>query len=177
MFDKFYRVGSLVFGGGHVVLPLLQTEVVRPGWVTNDTFLAGYGAAQAVPGPLFTFAAYLGAVMNPQPNGWLGAAICLVGIFLPSFLLTVGALPFWEDLRRVRAVRSALVGVNAAVVGLLLAALYNPVWTSAIKSSADFCLAITAFALLSLWKVPPWLVVLLTAVGGWAVGPIQTLLQ
>ncbi|MCK6450393.1 MAG: chromate efflux transporter [Alphaproteobacteria bacterium] len=165
MFDSFYRTGSLVFGGGHVVLPLLQSEVVQPGWVTGDTFLAGYGAAQAVPGPLFTFAGYLGAVMDPQPNGWLGAAICLVAIFLPSFLLTLGALPFWEDLRRVRPVRSALLGVNAAVVGLLLAALYNPVWTSAVKSPADFALAATGFALLAFWKWPPWLVVILTAAG------------
>lgn len=163
--DSFYRTGSLVFGGGHVVLPLLQSEVVQPGWVGNDTFLAGYGAAQAVPGPLFTFAGYLGVVMNPQPNGWLGAAICLGAIFLPSFLLTLGALPFWDDLRRVRPVRSALMGVNAAVVGLLLAALYNPVWTSAIKSPADFVLAASAFLLLALWKLPPWLVVLLTAAG------------
>lgn len=174
LFDRFYRAGSLVFGGGHVVLPLLQSEVVRPGWVSNDTFLAGYGAAQAVPGPLFTFAGYLGAAMTPEPNGWLGAAICLVGIFLPSFLLTVGALPFWEDLRRMRTVRAALVGVNAAVVGLLLAALYNPVWTSAIKSPADFGLAVTAFGLLALWKVPPWLVVLLTAFGGWALAQLPS---
>jgi chromate transporter len=166
MADSFYRTGSLVFGGGHVVLPLLQSEVVRPGWVSNDVFLAGYGAAQAVPGPLFTFAGYLGAVMNPQPSGWLGALVCLVAIFLPSFLLTVGALPFWEDLRRMRSVRSTLLGVNAAVVGLLLAALYNPVWTSAIKSPADFVLAVTAFALLAFWKAPPWLVVVLTAAGG-----------
>lgn len=176
LFDRFYRVGSLVFGGGHVVLPLLQSEVVRPGWVTNDTFLAGYGAAQAVPGPLFTFAGYLGAAMTPQPNGWLGAAIGLIAIFLPSFLLTVGALPFWEDLRRMRTVRSALVGVNAAVVGLLLAALYDPVWTSAIKSPADFGLAITAFGLLALWKLPPWLVVLLTAIGGWALAALSAII-
>lgn len=176
LFDSFYRSGSLVFGGGHVVLPLLQSEVVPPGWVTNDTFLAGYGAAQAVPGPLFTFAGYLGAIMTPQPNGWLGAAICLVAIFLPSFLLTVGALPFWEDLRRMRAVRSALVGVNAAVVGLLLAALYDPVWTSAIRSPADFGLAIAAFTLLAFWKVPPWLVVLLTALGGWAMAALPAML-
>ncbi|MBI4184912.1 MAG: chromate efflux transporter [Proteobacteria bacterium] len=177
LFDSFYRSGSLVFGGGHVVLPLLQSEVVPSGWVTNDTFLAGYGAAQAVPGPLFTFAGYLGAVMNPQPNGWLGAVIGLVAIFLPSFLLTVGALPFWEDLRRMRTIRSALVGVNAAVVGLLLAALYDPVWTSAIKSPADFGLAISAFALLALWKVQPWLVVLLTAAGGWALEAVPTMLS
>jgi len=176
LFDSFYRSGSLVFGGGHVVLPLLQSEVVPSGWTSNDTFLAGYGAAQAVPGPLFTFAGYLGAAMTPQPNGWLGALICLVAIFLPSFLITVGALPFWEDLRRMRGIRSALIGVNAAVVGLLLAALYDPVWTSAIRSPADFGLAITAFILLAFWKVPPWLVVLLTAAGGWALAALPPML-
>ncbi|MBI4273284.1 MAG: chromate efflux transporter, partial [Rhizobiales bacterium] len=132
LFEAFYRAGSLVFGGGHVVLPLLQASVVPPGWVSNDAFLAGYGAAQAVPGPLFTFAAYLGAVMGPQPNGWAGAMLCLVAIFLPSFLLVAGALPFWDDLRRRPAAQSILRGVNAAVVGLLLAALYNPVWTAGI---------------------------------------------
>jgi chromate transporter len=165
--DAFYRTGSLVFGGGHVVLPLIQSEVVPPGWVTNDEFLAGYGAAQAVPGPLFTFAAYLGTVMGPAPNGWLGGAICLVAIFAPSFLLVVGALPFWDDLRRYARMQSALRGINAAVVGLLLAALYDPVWTSAIRGHADFGLALAAFALLQFWKVPPWLVVLLSALGGW----------
>jgi chromate transporter len=175
LFDSFYRSGSLVFGGGHVVLPLLQSEVVPPGWVSNDTFLAGYGAAQAVPGPLFTFAGYLGAVMGPEPKGWAGAFLCLVAIFLPSFLLTIGALPFWEDLRRVKAIRSALVGVNAAVVGLLLAALYNPVWTSAIKAPADFGLALAAFLLLALWKVTPWLVVMLTALGGWAIAALPAM--
>jgi chromate transporter len=153
----------LVFGGGHVVLPLLQAEVVPPGWVTNDAFLAGYGAAQAVPGPLFTFAAYLGTVMGPIPNGWLGGVICLVAIFLSSFLLLVGALPFWDTLRRRPAVQSALRGVNAAVVGLLLAALYKPVWTSAILGPGDFAIAILAFLLLALWAVPPWLVVMFGA--------------
>lgn len=167
LFDSFYRSGSLVFGGGHVVLPLLQSEVVPPGWVSNDAFLAGYGAAQAVPGPLFTFAAYLGALMGPAPNGWQGALLCIVAIFLPAFLLTIGVLPFWDDLRRFKAVRSALVGVNAAVVGLLLAALYHPVWTSAIKAPADFGLGLAAFALLVFWKTPPWLVVMLCAFGGW----------
>jgi chromate transporter len=165
--DSFYRSGSLVFGGGHVVLPLLQSEVVPSGWVSNDAFLAGYGAAQAVPGPLFTFAAYLGAVAGPAPNGWLGATICLVAIFAPSFLLIVGALPFWDALRRHGPVRRALLGVNAAVVGLLLAALYDPVWTSGILQARDFALALAAFTLLALWKVPPWLVVILTAAGGW----------
>ena len=166
LFEAFYRAGSLVFGGGHVVLPLLQASVVPPGWVTNDAFLAGYGAAQAVPGPLFTFAAYLGAVMGPEPNGWPGAALCLIAVFLPSFLLVIGALPFWDDLRRQDWARSALRGINAAVVGLLLAALYNPVWTAGITSAADFALASAAFLLLFMWKTPPWLVVVLCAVGG-----------
>lgn len=166
MFEAFYRAGSLVFGGGHVVLPLLQASVVPPGWVGNDAFLAGYGAAQAVPGPLFTFAAYLGAVMGPQPNGWAGAAVCLVAVFLPSFLLVLGALPFWEDLRRRPAAQAALRGVNAAVVGLLFAALYNPVWTAGITSGGDFVLAMAAFLLLFMWQTPPWLVVILCAAGG-----------
>jgi chromate transporter len=166
LFDAFYRAGSLVFGGGHVVLPLLQASVVPPGWVSNDTFLAGYGAAQAVPGPLFTFAAYLGAVMGPQPNGWAGATLCLVAIFLPSFLLLFGALPFWGKLRQRPAAQAALRGVNAAVVGLLLAALYNPVWTAGILNAGDFALAIAAFLLLYMWRTPPWLVVLLCAISG-----------
>ena len=172
LFEAFYRAGSLVFGGGHVVLPLLQASVVPPGWVSNDAFLAGYGAAQAVPGPLFTFAAYLGAVMGPQPNGWLGATLCLVAMFLPSFFLTIGALPFWDELRRRPAAQSALRGVNAAVVGLLLAALYNPVWTSGISSGADFALAVAGFLLLFMWKVPPWLVVVLSAIGGAAIAKL-----
>ena len=166
LFDAFYRAGSLVFGGGHVVLPLLQAEVVPRGWVSNDAFLAGYGAAQAVPGPLFTFAAYLGAVMGPPPNGWVGALLCVVAVFLPSFLLVIGALPFWEDLRSRPAAQAALKGVNAAVVGLLLAALYHPVWTAGITRAADFALAAAAFLLLFMWKTPPWLVVILCAVGG-----------
>lgn len=168
LIDSFYRSGSLVFGGGHVVLPLLQSEVVPPGWVSNDAFLAGYGAAQAVPGPLFTFAAYLGTVTAPAPHGWLGATIGLFAIFAPSFLLVVGALPFWDALRHFHLVQKALLGVNAAVVGLLLAALYNPVWTSGILSPGNFALALAAFTLLVFWKVPPWLVVVLTAAGGWA---------
>ena len=172
LIDSFYRSGSLVFGGGHVVLPLLQAEVVPPGWVTNDAFLAGYGAAQAVPGPLFTFAAYLGTVMEPQPNGWVGALICLVAIFAPSFLLVIGALPFWDALRHLRPVQTALLGINAAVVGLLLAALYNPIWTSAILSPRDFILALFAFVLLVFWKVAPWLVVVVTAIGGWVLSLI-----
>ena len=167
---SFYRSGSLVFGGGHVVLPLLQASVVPPGWISNDAFLAGYGAAQAVPGPLFTFSAYLGAAMTPAPNGWLGAIICLVAVFLPSFLLVFGALPFWAQLRDRPAAQTALRGVNAAVVGLLLAALYKPVWTSAIERPADFALGVTAFLLLAMWRVPPWLVVVLAAVAGQLIG-------
>jgi chromate transporter len=166
VFDSFFRVGSLVFGGGHVVLPLLQAEVVGRGWVTNEQFVAGYGATQAVPGPLFTFAAYLGAVMIPEPNGWTGAFLALLAIFLPSFLLVIGAIPFWDLLRTTPIFQSALKGINAAVVGLLLAALYNPVWTSAIYSPADFALGLVAFGLLMFWQFPPWLVVLLMAIGG-----------
>ena len=166
LIDAFYRSGSLVFGGGHVVLPLLKEAVVAPGWVSNDAFLAGYGAAQAVPGPLTTFAAYLGAVMTPQPNGVMGAVLCLVAIFLPSFFLVIGALPFWEQLRRRSGAQAALRGVNAAVVGILLAALYNLVWTSGITSAGDFALAAGAFLLLFMWKTPPWLVVILCAIGG-----------
>jgi len=166
MFDSFFRVGSLVFGGGHVVLPLLQAEVVPPGWVTNEEFVAGYGAAQAVPGPLFTFAAYLGAVMHQPPSGIPGAALALVAIFLPTFLMVVGALPFLSTLRTRPAFQAALRGINAAVVGLLLAALYHPVWTSAIKAPGDFALALVTFALLALWSVPAWLVVVIAALGG-----------
>ncbi len=165
LFDSFYRSGSLVFGGGHVVLPLLQREVVSPGWVGNDVFLAGYGAAQAMPGPLFTFAAYLGTVMRQSPNGWLGGLICLVAIFLPTFLLVTGALPFWAALRAKRGIQSALRGINAVVVGLLLAALYAPVWTSTILKPRDFAIGIGAFLLLVFWKVPPWLVVIAGALG------------
>jgi chromate transporter len=149
LFDGFYRAGSLVFGGGHVVLPLLQAEVVGPGWVTRDAFVAGYGAAQAVPGPLFTFAAYLGTVMIPQPNGVAGGVLCLSAIFLPSFFLVIGALPFWDEMRRRPQAQAALRGVNAAVVGLLLAALYDPVWTTGIRAPADFALAAAALLLLA----------------------------
>jgi chromate transporter len=166
LFDSFFRAGSLVFGGGHVVLPLLQAEVVPPGWVTAEQFVAGYGAAQAVPGPLFTFAAYLGAVMGPPPNGLAGAAVALAAIFLPSFLLVIGALPFWNDVRGKPAFQAALRGINAAVVGLLLAALYHPVWTSAIRGPIDVGLALAAFGLLALWRAPAWLVVVLAAGGG-----------
>lgn len=170
MADAFYRAGSLVFGGGHVVLPLLQAEVVPSGWVSNDAFLAGYGAAQAVPGPLFTFAAFLGASMSTPPTGWLGSIICLLAIFAPSFLLVVGALPFWEQLRRNEHTQAALAGVNAAVVGLLLSALYNPVWTSAIHQPQDFGLALVAFAALMFWKIPSWLVVAGSGLIGWLLG-------
>lgn len=162
IFDSFFRVGSLVFGGGHVVLPLLQSEVVGPGWLSNEQFVAGYGATQAVPGPLFTFSAYLGAVMH----GWGGALLTLTAIFLPSFLLVIGALPFWELLRGNGQFQSALSGINAAVVGLLLAALYHPVWTSAIHHSPDFALGLVGFALLMYWKWPPWIVVVLSAAAG-----------
>jgi len=166
LFDAFYRAGALVFGGGHVVLPLLQSEVVSNGWVTKDAFIAGYGATQAVPGPLFTFAAYLGAVVGPQPNGLAGAAIALVAIFLPGMLLLVGALPFWEKFRKRLLAQAAMRGANAAVVGILGAALYDPVWTSAIFTAKDFTLALAGFILLTVWKTPPWAVVLFCAAGG-----------
>lgn len=167
MVDAFYRAGALVFGGGHVVLPLLQAEVVPNGWVSNEAFLAGYGATQAMPGPLFTFAAFLGASMNVAPSGWAGGVICLMAIFAPSFLLIIGALPFWERLRRSLLAQAALAGVNAAVVGLLLAALYQPVWTSAIIKPQDFCLALVALIALMFAKLPVWLVVVGTGFAGW----------
>lgn len=166
LFDAFYRSGAFVFGGGHVVLPLLQAQVVAPGWVTNEAFLAGYGLAQAVPGPLFTFAAYLGAVMNPPPNGLAGAAIGLVALLLPGMLLVYGALPFWDAMRTRPAAQAAMRGSNAAVVGILGAALYNPVWTSAVLTPRDFALALAGFLLLTVWKVPPWIVVVLLAGAG-----------
>lgn len=162
LFDSFYRSGSLVFGGGHVVLPLLEREVVPIGWISKEDFLAGYGAAQAVPGPLFTFAAYLGAIMK----GWTGAIVATLGIFLPAFLLVIGALPFWDSLRRKPVIQGALVGVNAAVVGILLAALYDPIWTSSILTPADFALASILFLMLVFWKTPPWVVVIAGALGG-----------
>ncbi len=166
IFDAFYRAGALVFGGGHVVLPLLQAEVVPPGWVSGEAFLAGYGAAQAVPGPLFTFAAYLGAVMAPVPAGLVTAAIALVAIFLPGFLLLLGALPFWDALRARPAAQAALAGTNAAVVGILGAALYDPIWTGTVRTPGDFALALAGFVLLMAWKAPPWAVVVLMALGG-----------
>ncbi|MFZ2973021.1 MAG: chromate efflux transporter [Ferribacterium limneticum] len=166
----FYQAGSLVFGGGHVVLPLLQASVVPPAWVSNDTFLAGYGAAQAVPGPLFTFAAFLGAAMPSPLGGWFGGIVLLLAIFLPSFLLVAGALPYWETLRQRDGIQRAMGGINAAVVGVLGAALYDPVWTSAIDSKADFCLALAAYGLLVFGKASPVIVVILAAIGGWFLG-------
>jgi chromate transporter len=176
--DAFYRAGALVFGGGHVVLPLLHASVVEPGWVSEAAFLSGYGAAQAMPGPLFTFAAYLGATMDAPsgyapsghaPSGWPGAALCLAAIFLPGLLLVLGVLPFWVSLGRAALMPAGLRGVNAAVVGVLLSALYDPVWTTGIGGPADFALALVAFALLVIWKAPSWGVVLVSAAGGAAV--------
>lgn len=166
VFDSFFRSGALVFGGGHVVLPLLEAEVVQPGWVSADDFLAGYGAAQAVPGPLFTFAAYLGGVLGPEPNGLTGAAIALTAVFLPGFLLLIGALPFWDAFRRKAWAQSAMQGANAAVVGILGMALYSPVFTSAVTDLKEFALALACFVLLMAWKAPPWVVVLVAAAGG-----------
>lgn len=166
VFDAFYRSGALVFGGGHVVLPLLQAEVVTPGWVGNEAFLAGYGLAQAVPGPLFTFAAYLGAVMSSPPNGLAGAAIALVALLLPGMLLVYGMLPFWDTFRTRPAAQAAMRGTNAAVVGILGAALYNPVWTAAVLNPRDFALALFGFLSLAVWKMPSWVVVALLAAAG-----------
>lgn len=166
VFASFYRSGSLVFGGGHVVLPLLEAEVVEPGWIGKDGFVAGYGAAQAVPGPLFTFSAYLGSSIEFAPFLWLGGLFALGAIFLPSFLLIWGGLPFWDRLRSNGPFRNAMLGVNAAVVGLLLSALYDPVWTSAIGNAEDLALALVLFVLLAVWKLPPWTVVGLAALGG-----------
>jgi chromate transporter len=166
LFDAFYRSGALVFGGGHVVLPLLQAEVVTPGWVSNADFLAGYGMAQAVPGPLFTFAAYLGAVTGPPPNGLAGATIALVALSLPGLLLVYGMLPYWDALRQRPAAQAAMRGTNAAVVGILGAAFYNPVWISAVLTPRDFAVALTGFLLLTVWKFAPWIVVILLAAAG-----------
>jgi chromate transporter len=170
LFDAFYRSGALVFGGGHVVLPLLRDAVVAPGWVSDSSFLAGYGAAQAVPGPLFTFAAYLGAVASVPPGSVSGAVIALVAIFLPGLLCLMGTLPFWHALRARPNAQAAMRGTNAAVVGLLGAALYNPVWTSAVQRPADFAVAATGFVLLIAWRAPPLLVVVLSAIAGIAIG-------
>nr|WP_256704562.1 chromate transporter [Paenibacillus sp. FSL R7-0273] len=162
MFDSFYRSGALVFGGGHVVLPLLEREFVSAGWVSEEAFLAGYGATQAVPGPLFTFASYLGAVMN----GWGGGLLATAAIFLPAFLLVLGTLPFWDSVRRNPKAKGALMGVNAAVVGILISAFYQPIWTSSILAPADFAFAAVLFSMLVYWKLPPWIVVLTGALGG-----------
>jgi chromate transporter len=166
LFDAFYRSGALVFGGGHVVLPLLSKAFVTPGWVSQDSFLAGYGAAQAVPGPLFTFAAYLGTVVTTSPHGMTGAAVGLIGIFLPGMLVLLGALPFWDVFRKRVGAQAIMRGINAAVVGLLGAALYNPLWTSSVKSSGDFALALVGFVLLTTWRTPPLFVVIFGALGG-----------
>jgi chromate transporter len=171
--DSFYRAGSLVFGGGHVVLPLLEAETAGRGLLTRNEFLAGYGAAQALPGPLFTFAAYLGAVIMPGGPGWLAGLWCLIAVLLPSFLLVLGALPYWHQLRQSTSAQAALTGANAAVVGILLAAFYHPVWTAAIDSSRAMILALTAFCALQFWRVPPWLLVILCAAGGAALLPIS----
>lgn len=170
LFEAFYRSGALVFGGGHVVLPLLREAFVAPGWLSDDTFLAGYGAAQAVPGPLFTFAAYLGTVVTPQPHGVAGAALGLVGIFLPGMLILLGTLPFWDSFRRRATAQAVMRGVNAAVVGLLGAALYNPVWTTSVKTPGDFGIALTGFVLLAVWRAPPLLVVAFSALAGIVIG-------
>ncbi|MEQ2528314.1 chromate efflux transporter [Robertmurraya yapensis] len=162
MFDSFYRSGSLVFGGGHVVLPLLEREFVPTGWLSKDAFLAGYGVTQAVPGPLFTFAAYLGTVMN----GWHGGVVATIAIFLPAFLLIFGTLPFWDSLRRNRKVKGALMGVNAAVVGILISAFYQPIWTSSILEPIHFAFAAILFSMLVYWKLPPWVIVIAGALGG-----------
>ncbi|MEA3322397.1 MAG: chromate efflux transporter [Bacillota bacterium] len=166
LFDSFYRSGSLVFGGGHVVLPLLEREFVPTGWISEEAFLAGYGAAQAVPGPLFTFAAYIGAVID----GWKGGLLATFAIFLPAFLLILGTLPFWDSLRRNSKVKAALMGVNAAVVGILISAFYFPIWTSSILAPIDFAFAAILFSMLVYWKLPPWVIVLTGAIGGTLIG-------
>lgn len=162
MFDSFYRSGSLVFGGGHVVLPLLEQELVPTGWISEEAFLAGYGATQAVPGPLFTFAAYLGTVMK----GWQGGVVATIAVFLPAFLLILGALPFWDRLRKNPKIKGAIMGVNAAVIGILISAFYFPIWTSSILAPTDFALAAILFSMLAYWKLPPWVIVITGAIGG-----------
>lgn len=162
MFDSFYRSGSLVFGGGHVVLPLLEQELVPTGWISEEEFLAGYGATQAVPGPLFTFAAYLGAVMK----GWQGGLVATVAVFLPAFLLILGALPFWDSLRNNPKIKGAIFGINAAVIGILISAFYFPIWTSSILAPVDFALAAILYSMLTYWKLPPWIIVVSGALGG-----------
>jgi len=172
LFAAFYRSGALVFGGGHVVLPLLREAFVAPGWIGDDAFLAGYGAAQAVPGPLFTFSAYLGATVTPQPHGIAGAALGLFGIFLPGILILIGTLPFWNAFRARVGAQAAMRGVNAAVVGVLGAALYDPVWTSSVKASGDFAVALVGFVLLIAWRAPPLVVVLVSAGAGIALAMV-----
>ncbi|WJM16588.1 chromate efflux transporter [Microbacterium arborescens] len=172
LFDAFFRSGALVFGGGHVVLPLLESAVVGPGWVDAETFLAGYGAAQALPGPLFSFAAYLGALSSVGPGGAAGAAIALVAIFLPGFLLLLGALPVWAVLRRRPRARGLVSGASAAVVGILGAALYDPVFTTSVTRVDQFALALVCFGLLTLWRCPAWMVVVLGAGAGAATGAL-----
>jgi len=172
LFEAFYRSGALVFGGGHVVLPLLREAVVAPGWMTDDAFLTGYGAAQAVPGPLFTFAAYLGTVVTTQPHGLVGAIIGLVGIFVPGVLVLIGTLPFWDSFRKRADAQAIMRGVNAAVVGILGAALYSPVWSSAVLNPRDFALALVGFVLLTVWKAPPLVVVAVSAIGGIALASL-----
>lgn len=165
--EAVYRAGTLVFGGGHVVLPLLQASIVPNGFVSNDQFLAGYGAAQAVPGPLFTFAAYIGTVASGPLTGWLGGLVLLIVIFIPAALVLLAALPFWQKLNHRAGIRRALAGVNAGVVGILLAALYDPLWLTAMGDWRDVALAVAAFALLLHGRTPPVLVVLLAGIGGW----------
>jgi chromate transporter len=172
LFDAFYRSGALVFGGGHVVLPLLREAFVTPGWLSDDAFLAGYGAAQAVPGPLFTFASYLGTVVSTEPHGLAGAALGLVGIFLPGILVLLGALPFWDSFRKRAGAQAMMRGVNAAVVGLLGAALYDPVWTTTVHSPRDFGIALVGFVLLVAWRAPPLVVVAFSAAAGTAMALI-----
>jgi chromate transporter len=175
LFEAFYRSGALVFGGGHVVLPLLRSAFVAPGWVSDDTFLAGYGAAQAIPGPLFAFAAYLGAVTEPSPRGVTGAALGLIGIFLPGMLILVGTLPFWETFRARAGAQAAMRGINAAVVGILGGAFYDPVWTGSVKTTGDFGVALIGFILLIMWRAPPLLVVVMGAVAGVALAQTHPL--
>jgi chromate transporter len=172
LFDAFYRSGALVFGGGHVVLPLLRDTFVTPGWVSDDVFLAGYGAAQAVPGPLFTFAVYLGAAVKPTPHGVTGAALGLIGIFLPGILILIGTLPFWERLRARAGAQAVMRGINAAVVGILGGALYSPLWTSSVRTAGDFSVALSGFILLVIWRAPPLLVVVIGAVAGVYLTPL-----
>ena len=172
LFDAFYRSGALVFGGGHVVLPLLRETFVAPGWFSDDAFLAGYGAAQAVPGPLFTFAAYLGTVVSPEPHGLAGAAVGLVGIFLPGILVLLGVLSFWDSFRKRAGARAMMHGVNTAVIGVLGAALYDPVWTTTVHSPRDFGIALVGFVLLVAWRAPPLVVVAFSAATGVAMALI-----